>query len=118
MEKSNASSKILPFKPRPSELENIIRTLAVDSKNVRWRVAHYETHAVSRMEWRGITDKNMFEVLRTGYLGGEILPGKHPGEWKAKMIKQIKGQREVGVVTVVVNNSKLFIKTVEWEDVR
>lgn len=68
------------------------------------------------MDWQDITDKMMFEVLRTGYIKGEIVPGQYPGEWKAKMAKQMKGQREVGVVTVVINNHKLFVKTVEWED--
>ena len=70
------------------------------------------------MEWRDITDRMMFDVLRTGYLKGEIEPGMHPGEWKAKMCKQMKGQREVGVVTIVVRDSWLFVKTVEWEDLR
>ena len=49
---------------------------------------------------------------------GDIVPGKYPGEWKAKMCKKMKGQREVGVVTIVIHNHKLFVKTVEWEDLR
>jgi hypothetical protein len=28
----------------------------------------------------------------------------------------IKGSREIGVATVVVNGKHLFVKTVEWED--
>lgn len=107
---------VVQFKPRPSELEKTIRLLAKDSRNVRWKATSYETHAESRMEWREITDKMMFDVLRSGFIKGEIEPGRHPGEWKAKMVKQMKGTREVGVVTVVINNQKLFIKTVEWED--
>lgn len=107
---------VVPFKPRVSELELRIRSLAEDSRNVRWRSSTYATHAESRMEWRDITDRMMFEVLRTGYLKGEIEPGMKPGEWKAKMVKQMKGSREVGVVTIVINNQKLFVKTVEWED--
>ena len=71
------------------------------------------------MDWRGITDNMMFEVLRTGFIkGGDIVPGKNPGEWKVKMTKKMKGQREVGVVTLVINCQRLFIKTVEWEDLR
>lgn len=107
---------VVPFKPRPSEIEKTIRTLALDSRNVRWKAVSYETHAESRMEWRDITDRMMFEVLRTGFVKGEIDPGLYPGEWKAKMAKQMKGTREVGVVTIVIKNRKLFIKTVEWED--
>jgi len=99
-----------------ADLEKTIRALALDSRKVRWRVARYETHASSRMDWRDITDRMMFEVLRTGYIKGDIEPGRRPGEWKAKMAKQMKGRREVGVVTIVIDNDRLFIKTVEWED--
>jgi hypothetical protein len=96
----------------------MVRELAKDSKNVRWRSVHYDTHAEGRMDWRDITDVMMFDVLRTGYLRGEIEPGRNPGEWKGKMCKQMKGRRDVGVVTILVNRQRLFIKTVEWEDVR
>lgn len=109
---------LAPFRPRPSELEKRIRQLAQDSDNVRWSAKHYQTHAESRMDWRDITDRMMFDVLRTGYLKGDIEPGKNPGEWKAKMCKQMKGQREVGVVTIVIRDHSLFVKTVEWEDLR
>jgi hypothetical protein len=109
-------SNIAVFRPRPSELEKLVRELAVDSRNVRWRSETYETHTESRMEWRGISDKMMFEVLRTGYVKGDIEPGKFPGEWKVKMTKVMKGRREVGVVTLVINQRRLFVKTVEWED--
>lgn len=107
---------VVPFAPRISELEKTIRSLAANSRNVRWRARSYETHAESRMEWRDITDRMMFDVLRTGFIKGEIEPGRSPGEWKAKMVKQMKGTREVGVVTVVINSQRLFVKTVEWED--
>jgi hypothetical protein len=116
MKKPLQNSVVVQFKPRPSDLEKTIRFLALDSRNVRWKASSYETHAESRMEWRDITDRMMFDVLRTGFLKGEIEPGRTPGEWKAKMVKQMKGNREVGVVTIVINSQRLFIKTVEWED--
>ena len=116
MQKPSSPPVVVQFKPRPSELERTIRSLALDSKNVRWKAKSYESHAESRMEWRDITDRMMFDVLRTGMLKGEIEPGLYPGEWKAKMVKQMKGTREVGVVTIVINSQRLFIKTVEWED--
>jgi hypothetical protein len=116
MKKPSRAAVVVPFKPRISDLEKTIRKLAMDSRNVRWKVVSYETHAESRMEWRDITDRMMFEVLRTGFIKGDIEPGKNPGEWKAKMVKKMKGSREVGVVTIVIRNCKLFIKTVEWED--
>jgi hypothetical protein len=107
---------VLTFAPKPSEIQALIHRLAMDSKNVRWKAAEYETHAEGRMDLRDIEDKTMFEVLRTGYVKGGVEPGRNPGEWKVKMCKKIKGMREVGVVTVVINMSKLFVKTVEWED--
>lgn len=115
--KNEASRPIvIPLVPRISDLEATVRRLALDSKNVRWKATTYDTHAESRMDWRGITDKMMFEVLRTGYARGNITPGKNPGEWKIKMVKQMKGTREVGVVTIVIASQRLFVKTVEWED--
>lgn len=116
MTKTTLSPAVVQFKPRASDLERTIRELAKNSSNVRWRAVSHETHAESRMEWRDITDRMMFEVLRTGYLKGDVEPGRCPGEWKAKMVKQMKGKREVGVVTIVIRNQRLFIKTVEWED--
>jgi hypothetical protein len=29
-----------------------------------------------------------------------------------------RGRREVGVVVVTLRNEKIFVKTIEWEDVR
>jgi hypothetical protein len=37
---------------------------------------------------------------------------KNPGEWKIKMCKAMKGQREVGVVTIIVRHQRLFVKAV------
>ncbi|MGN6057514.1 MAG: hypothetical protein ACTHOI_02900 [Sphingomicrobium sp.] len=113
VEKSNPN--ILPLR-RPSEVEALVHELAKDSKNVRWRAQSYETHAESRMEWRGITDLMMFEVLRTGQIRGPVELGKYPNEIKVKMVKKLKGVREVGVVTLIINSQRLFVKTVEWED--
>ncbi len=113
---NQAKTKIVVSKPRVSDLEQIVHDLAKDSRNVRWSAKTYETHAESRMVWRDITDRMMFEVLRTGSIRGNVELGRNPGEFKVKMVKQMKGRREVGVVTIVINNQKLFIKTVEWED--
>lgn len=111
-------ANVLAFKPNPSDLEKKVHELAVKSENVRWRSNQYQTHADERTSQRDITDRMMFEVLRTGMLRGEIVAGKNAGEWKVKMVKQMKGRREVGVVTIVINMRKLFVKTVEWEDVK
>jgi len=34
----------------------------------------------------------------------------------AKWLPTFKGNRDVGVATLVVNGQRLFVKTVEWED--
>lgn len=116
MTEKKPPAPVIQLRLRPSEFEKIVRGLAQDSSNVLWRAISHETHVQSRMGWRDITDRMMFEVLRTGMVRGDIEPGRNPGEWKGKMCKKMKGQREVGVVTVVINRRRLFIKTVEWED--
>ena len=101
------------MRPNSRKLEARIHELAAVSRNVGWG-----DHTRDRMEQRDITDRMMFEVLRTGTLRGDISPGARPGEWKCKIVKQMKGRRELGVVTVVVRDQRLFVKTVEWEDPR
>ena len=73
---------------------------------------------MERMAQRGIHDVIAVEVLRHGTAKGPIEPGKHAGEWKVKMTHPVKGRREVGVVVLTVRNARLFVKTVEWEDLR
>jgi hypothetical protein len=102
--------------PLPKNMEALVRKIAQDSANVFWRSSQYTTHAATRMQERGITDLMMFEVLRSGFLSGTIKPGKNPNEWKVKMTKPMRGRREVGVVTLVIRQSRLFVVTVEWED--
>lgn len=58
---------------------------------------------------------DVLRALRSGTVSGE--PEMTPrGEWKVKMVRQIRGAREVGVVTIILRSERLFIKTVEWED--
>jgi hypothetical protein len=97
--------------PNTRSVETMIRQLAASSDNIAW-----SDHAFERMTERGITDVIALDVLRTGFCNGVIEAGKKPGEWKAKMTKPVKGRREVGVVVLTVRNARLFIKTVEWED--
>jgi hypothetical protein len=106
-----ATAIVTALVPNARAIEVMIRTLAADSDNIAW-----SDHALSRMPERGIPDVVALDVLRTGYSKGEIEAGKNPGEWKVKMTKPIKGRREVGVVVLTVRNARLFVKTVEWED--
>lgn len=68
------------------------------------------------MHERGIADWVAVEVMRLGYAKGTTTAGANPGEWKIKMCREVKGRREVGVVVLTVKNARLFVKTVEWED--
>jgi hypothetical protein len=99
------------FKPRPETLRTLVHKLSVTTANIAWG-----RHAQERMTLRGITDKYALDALRHGMVKGEIQAGSNPGEWKVKMTHRAKGRREVGVVVIAVRNERLFVKTVEWED--
>jgi hypothetical protein len=101
----------IEFRPRPDQISDLIHKLAANTKNIAW-----SAHALRRMTERDIYDRVVIEVLRTGSPQGPIEPGSNPGEWKAKMVKEVKGRREVGVVVVTMSNARLFVKTAEWED--
>src|SRR5262245_23547249 len=113
MEEKKAPSEPIPFAPRPETVEQMVRRLAADTNNIKW-----SKHALARMSERGITEKQAVDVLRRGFQKGATEGGDNPGEWKVKMTYQIKGRREVGVVVITVRNARLFVKTVEWEDLR
>lgn len=72
------------------------------------------THARERMDERQIFDVDVFRTLRAGFIDEEPEKTEY-GEWKCKVTLKIRGGRDLGVVTVILNNGKLFIKTVEWE---
>jgi hypothetical protein len=103
--------KVVPFRPRPAELEAIVREIALLDRHV-----YLGPHALERMEERGITRIDALRVLQRGSVTGEIDPGRNRGEWKCKVVARLKGSRDIGVVTVVVEEQRLFVKTVEWED--
>lgn len=100
-------------RPGAEELRRAIRRLAVDTNSVGW-----SDHALKQMGHRDISDHDVLRVLRTGDIRGEITAGRSAGEWKCKVVARIKGNRDVGVVTVVCDGKRLFLKTVEWEDLQ
>jgi hypothetical protein len=105
-------SAVTPYRLTQSMAQKRIREAATNSDNVI-----FGDHALERMEERGIFDVSVFEILKTGVIDGnpEITEYK---EWKCKMVKKLRGSREAGVITVILHNGRLFIKTVEWEDQR
>jgi hypothetical protein len=74
------------------------------------------THAKERMAERDISKRDVYRVLLQGDLDGAPELTER-GEWKCKLTHQLRGRRVAGVVTVILLDGRLFIKTVEWEDV-
>lgn len=111
MAKRKVAAKVVNFRPRANELEGTIRALATKVVS-----PGFSEHALVRMDERGITTLDVMHVLKVGSIKGEIEAGRAAGEWKCKVVANIRGNRDAGVVTVVINREKLFVKTVEWED--
>jgi hypothetical protein len=97
--------------PRPEVLLALIRKLA-KARRISWL-----NHAEERLRLRGFDVFDVFQTLETGYIDGQIEAGKNRGEWKVKLVNVPEGtSRKMGVVTIVVKELRLLIKTVEWED--
>jgi Domain of unknown function (DUF4258) len=97
--------------PRPEALHAIIRKLVVKGH------ISYTAHAQERMEERGFDRFDVKSVLLNGRIAGPIEAGANDGEWQAKIVDGLEGTtREMGVVTIVVRDQRLLIKTTEWED--
>jgi hypothetical protein len=103
----------LPRKtPHPGDLIKLIRRLAAAG------AVGFSYHAFDeRSEERGIDISDALLVLKNGMIKGKIRPGAKTGEWKCKVVDRIEGSsRWLGVVTVVIGERRLFIVTLEWED--
>jgi hypothetical protein len=108
-----ANKKIIALAPRPDVFVTRLRELASDTGNIKW-----SQHARERMETRDIPMRVALVVIREGMIDGAIEPGSNPGEWKGKVVRNVKGRRDVGVVVLVVRNNFILVKTVEWEDLK
>lgn len=103
--------KVVQFTPRRADLHATIRAIAAADKRI-----YFGRHALDRMVERSITRQDAIRVLRAGHIEGDIELGKNAGEWKCKVTGNVKGSREIGVVTIVADAESIFVKTVEWED--
>lgn len=112
MTESSARGDVKLYPANPANVERLVRSMATNSKNIRW-----STHALKRMDEREILDVDVLRVLRTGTLAGKPEVTER-GEWKCKLTRNIRGSRDVGVVTIILKESKLLVKTAEWEDLR
>ncbi len=108
----SVSSAVTNFRLTSGEATRRIHETAKRTDNV-----FFGDHALERMEERGITDAQVYEVLRKGRVSEPPALTKL-GEWKCKIVNELRGGRQVGVVTIILKSGKLFIKTVEWEDKR
>jgi hypothetical protein len=101
--------------PSPEALCDTIRKLSLK------RRISYLDHGEFRFETRfkeiGFDVFDMYDVLENGTIDGQIEAGKKKGEWKVKMVGVPDGTiRKMGVVPIVVQETRLLIKTIEWED--
>ncbi len=111
---NEAKKIVIPFRMTAKVAESKIHELAKDSSNIIWG-----GHCAERSEERGISFNDALRILRTGMVNVPPEHGKHQGEWKAKIVKNLRGNRDAGVVTIIMTKQgKLKIKTVEWEDLR
>jgi hypothetical protein len=100
----------LPLARVAAPLMRRIRELAVETKNV-----FLSEHALERMWERGIDDLEVFQVLRLGEIRGA--PWAEPsGESACKVVFRLQGSRTLGVITILLVEGAIFVKTVEWED--
>lgn len=94
-----------------ADLMALIRELAGDTSKV-----FLTDHAVARMFERGLSDGDVFKVLRMGEIVGSPWL-EEDGCRACKVVLRQKGDRDIGVITILVNeDSELVVKTVEWED--
>jgi hypothetical protein len=100
------------FRMRPERAQALVRAIAADTGKVI-----IGDHAKRRMEEREISDIEVYRLLQTGHVMEEPYQTEHK-EWKCKVTKKLKGNREAGVVTIILKTGMLFAQTVEWEDLQ
>jgi predicted amino acid-binding ACT domain protein len=106
-----ASARSISGAPRPEALLRIIKRLTKEDR------ISYLAHAIERMQQRGFDIFDVKQVLAHGYIDGSIRAGARDGEWTVKLVDELEGtSRKMGVVTIVVREDRLLIKTTEWED--
>lgn len=89
-----------------------IRELAQLSENII-----FGDEALDDMVERSITDVQVLEILLGGFVADRPEATEF-GDWKCKVTKELRGRREAAAVVVIMRNARLFLKSVEWEDVQ
>lgn len=106
-----ADIRTLPVKLRQKQAEVLIRRISEDTRNII-----FGNHATDRMEERGITPNEVIQVLKKGHVYDMPVPGKKKSEWKCKVERHARGNRDIGVVTIIMQEQRLFLVIIEWED--
>ncbi len=110
-----------PKRPTSHELIREIRKRAREPDTVIWPSGG---HAAGRSKLRSsrhdldLDYDAALSVLRTGDIKGRITRSQFNDGWKVKVIGPVSEYRadlDAGVVVIVLDNGKLFAKTVEWE---
>lgn len=102
---------VTPLWQRPDWIERLVRRLAANTDNI-----DFSLHAFQREELRGISTVDAIGILRTGFVASKIVQGQNPGEWVCKVVKNLTpGKPGIGVVTVIINQQRLLVVTLEWE---
>lgn len=109
---SQKQAAVVALRLRSDQAEKIIKSRARDSAKVI-----LGRHAKEQAAARDITKDEIYRILRSGFVKGEPTL-TNQGEWKCKITHRVRGARDAGVVTVILFDGRLFIKTVEWEDLR
>jgi hypothetical protein len=107
---SDGTASVIKFRLRPEKAQAIVREIAADTSKVI-----IGDHAKERMAQREISDIELYRLLRTGHVMEEPTQTER-NEWKCKVVKKLKGNRDAGVVTIILKSRMLFAQTVEWED--
>ena len=76
------------------------------------------THTKERMLERGFSRADLFRALERGHVMDDPEKTALPNEWKCKVVYNLKENRDCGVVTIIQEKDSLFVKTIEWEDLR
>ena len=108
----SAELRITKYRLTPKIAEERIREMAQLGKPIQWG-----SHALKRMNEREIFDVDVLRILRRGFVYDQ--PEETAmGEWKCKMVMRLRGSREAGVLVIILKRGTLFVKTVEWEDLK
>lgn len=103
-------ARIIQLRLKREQIESRVRELAGKG------CVAFGEHSLERLAERGISDVQAIRVFVRGEMRGDPVPGRRAGEWKVKFVDAVRGNREVGVVSVLIRNERLYVTTVEWED--